>query len=124
MDIKQYKEMQDLCINFAHNVSFSHNKPMTDAGKKINKLGDQFANGELPMIIDVLTFDEFVDYGKRAAESLVEGIPWAFKFYGCNVTHDTDSRYLIPHKNGDVIFKKEEVLVVFNNGNFKVYTDD
>ena len=43
-----------------------------------------------PVVIEALTWDEFIEYGKQNAESLVEGVPWAFSINGYNITHCND----------------------------------
>lgn len=50
---------------------------------------------EKPREIEVYTWKEFIEYGKKHSENSVEGIPWSFKFKDFPVTHETDEKYLI-----------------------------
>lgn len=129
MDIKTYQQMQGLCVQFAKKVNHSGNKPLTPTGKKFYELGSKLLDGDLLRIIDVLTFDEFVEYGKRAAEELIEGEPWSFTFYGCRVTQEHPEGYSIDHPDGEIPFKKGGILIVYQGGvmnviNVEVVNDD
>lgn len=64
-----------------------------------------------PVVIEAITFEEFVEYGKIHAENLVEGMPWHFEYKGHPVTHETDTCYVIPTLEGDTMFTPEDVLI-------------
>lgn len=69
----------------------------------------------------VLTFDEFVEYGKKVAINLVEGMPWSFYINGQIVTHVNDNQYLIQTgPNRQDSFKREDRLEITRDG-VKIY---
>ena len=65
-----------------------------------------------PVVIEALTFDEFTEQGKRLAENLVDGKPWSFKFNGHVVTNETDDHYIINTLEGNMDFKREDMLII------------
>lgn len=64
-----------------------------------------------PVEIEAITFDEFIEYGKAHAENLVNGIPWHFMYNGHPVTHETNTRYIIPTLEGDMCFTPRDILI-------------
>ena len=59
--------------------------------------------------VEVITFPEFIQYAKENSPAP----HWSFMFRGKPVTHETDSRYLIPTKEGQTLnFTPDEVLVI------------
>lgn len=60
-----------------------------------------------PVVVDVMTFDEFVNYAK--AHSLPPH--WSFDYNGCSITHEHDACYLIPTLEGVFRFTPEDVLI-------------
>lgn len=69
-----------------------------------------------PVVVEVLTFDEFVQHGIANAISLNNGVPWAFKYAGHPITHEADDCYLIPTLEGTMKFNRGDVLIVGVNG--------
>jgi len=69
-----------------------------------------------PVVIDAITFEEFVQYGKDNAEHLVDGMPWSFDYNGYSVTHENDECYLIPTHQGTSEFKKGDMLITQVDG--------
>lgn len=69
-----------------------------------------------PVVIEAVTFEEFVEYGKTHAENLVEGMPWHFEYNGHPVTHETDTCYIVPTLEGDFQFTPNDMLVTGVNG--------
>ena len=67
-------------------------------------------------ILDAITFEEFVEHGKKVAVSLVGGVPWSFKYEGHAVTHVTDTQYLINKIDETVSFHKGDILVTTKDG--------
>jgi hypothetical protein len=66
---------------------------------------------------DVITFEEFVDYGRREGTHLVDGIPWSFTYKGHPITHETDDCYIVPSISGAPRkFVRGEVLVTGMHG--------
>lgn len=33
-----------------------------------------------PVVIEAITFDEFIEYGKANGGNIVNGMPWSFKY--------------------------------------------
>lgn len=80
-----------------------------------------------PVIIDAITFDEFVEYGKAHPDipaNVVRGMPWSFKFVvefnDSNrhpitirhpITHENDNCYLIPTLEGTMKFNRGDMLI-------------
>lgn len=52
--------------------------------------------------IEAYTFDEFVEFGRKAGANIVNGMPWSFKFKDRAVTHENDNRYLIQGVKSDL----------------------
>jgi len=65
-----------------------------------------------PVVIEALTWDEFIEYGKQNAESLVEGVPWAFSINGYNITHCNDEQYLIQTLEGEHNMTPNDMLII------------
>jgi len=65
-----------------------------------------------PVVIDAITFDEFLQYGRESsALNLVRGMPWSFSYNGHQVTHETDTCYLIPTLEGTHNFTPSDMLI-------------
>ena len=63
--------------------------------------------------ISVITFEEFVKYGKYDSDNIVNGVPLSFNFEGLFTTSsESDNCYLVPTKKGMEKFTKEELLIV------------
>jgi hypothetical protein len=69
-----------------------------------------------PVIIEAITFDEFIEYGREYARVIVDGIPWSFKYNGHPVTHENDECYLIPTLEGTHNFTPQDMLITGVNG--------
>jgi len=71
-----------------------------------------------PVVIEAVTFKEFVQFGKSVmAESmLVKGMPWSFIYKGHTVTHENDECYLIPTLEGNMRFTPNDMLITGVNG--------
>ena len=69
-----------------------------------------------PVIIEAITFDEFVEYGKKNGGNIVDGMPWSFEYNGHAVTHESDDCYIIPTLEGEMKFTKEDMLIIGVNG--------
>lgn len=70
-----------------------------------------------PVVIEAFTFDEIVEHGKRYCltqpdGSMVNGVPWSFKFDDHPITHEDDECYLIPTLEGTMKFYKGDMLIV------------
>lgn len=65
-----------------------------------------------PVVIEAITFDEFVAYGKLHGDSFgPNGMPWHFEYNGHPITHEDDDRYLIPTLEGTMDFTPNDMLI-------------
>jgi hypothetical protein len=69
-----------------------------------------------PVVIEAITFEEFLEYGKVCGGNMVNGMPWAFKYKGHPVTHHNDGCYLIPTLEGTHDFTPLDMLITGVNG--------
>jgi hypothetical protein len=69
-----------------------------------------------PVVIEAVTFEEFVEYGKKNGGNIVNGMPWSFKYKGHPVTHENDECYLIPTLEGTMRFTPNDMLITGVNG--------
>lgn len=64
-----------------------------------------------PVVIEAITFDELVEYGKNNGANIVDGMPWSFSYNGHSITHENDTCYLIPTMEGIMKFTTEDMLI-------------
>jgi hypothetical protein len=66
-----------------------------------------------PVVIEAITFDEFVEHGKSTMreDQLVSGMPWAFNYAGHPITHENDDCYLVPTLEGVMRFERGAMLI-------------
>lgn len=65
-----------------------------------------------PITIDIITFDDFIQYGKENAGNINdEGYPLSFSYKGHAITHETNTSYVIPTKEGLLMFTPHDVLI-------------
>lgn len=69
-----------------------------------------------PVVIEAVTFEEFIAYGREHADSVVNGVPWHFDYNGHPVTHMNDDAYLIPTLEGNMIVTKEDMIITGVDG--------
>jgi hypothetical protein len=70
-----------------------------------------------PVVVEAVTFDEFVEYGRLAPDAnIVSGMPWSFTYKGWAVTHENDDCYLIPTLHGYVRFERNSFLITGVDG--------
>lgn len=69
-----------------------------------------------PVVIEAITFDEFVEFGKQNGGNIVNGMPWSFNYNGHPVTHENDECYLIPTLEGTMKFTPQDMLITGVNG--------
>lgn len=70
--------------------------------------------------VEAITFEEFIDYGLKHANNIVNDRPWFFTYENARVTHETDECYLIVTNEGenltmtvhDVLVKIDGSLIV------------
>lgn len=67
---------------------------------------------KLPVEIEAISFDEFVQYGLNAeGANIVNGQPLHFEYKGHPVTQENATVYLIPTKEGVMHFTPNDVLI-------------
>lgn len=64
-----------------------------------------------PIVIEAITFDELVEYGKYNGGNIVNCMPWSFNYKGQPITHETDRCYLIPTPEGLMQFTPNDMLI-------------
>lgn len=64
-----------------------------------------------PVIIEAITFDELVQYGREHGANIVNGIPWAFIYNGQPITHENDNCYLITTLEGTMKMGPTDMLI-------------
>jgi len=69
-----------------------------------------------PVVIEAITFDELVEYGKSHGGNIVNGMPWSFEYAGHSITHENDDCYLIPTDEGTMKFGRADMLLTGVNG--------
>lgn len=69
-----------------------------------------------PVIIEAITFDEFVEYGKANGGNIVNNMPWSFQYKGHSISHENDNCYLINTLEGTMKFTPKDMLITGVNG--------
>ena len=64
-----------------------------------------------PVVIEAITFDEFIQYGKDNGGTSINGMPWSFTYNSHPVTHENDECYLIPTLEGTLHFTPNDMLI-------------
>jgi len=70
-----------------------------------------------PVVISAITFAELVAHGTEQLKALgrgsdiVNGMPWAFKYAGHPITHETDTCYIIPTLEGSMHIGPDDMLI-------------
>ena len=64
-----------------------------------------------PVVIEAITFDELVEYGRTNGANIVNGMPWSFTYNGHPITHENDQCYLIPTSEGTMHFGPGDMLI-------------
>lgn len=64
-----------------------------------------------PVVIEAITFDELVEFGKNHGGEVINGMPWSFEYQGKIITHENDSCYLIPTLEGTMKFQRGDMLI-------------
>ena len=67
-----------------------------------------------PVVIEAISFDEFVEFGIANGGNVVNGLPWSFEYKGFPITHDCqtgEERYCIPTLEGDLYMTRNDVLI-------------
>lgn len=69
-----------------------------------------------PVVIEAITFDELVEYGKLSGANIVNEMPWSFDYKGHPITYENDKCYLIPTLEGTHIFTPLDMLLTGVSG--------
>jgi hypothetical protein len=69
-----------------------------------------------PVVIEAITFDELIAYGKANGSNIVNDMPWSFDYAGHPITHENDDCYLIPTLEGVMKFTRSDMLITGVNG--------
>ena len=64
-----------------------------------------------PVIIEAITFQELVEYGKIHRGNIVNDMPWSFDYKGHSITHVNDQCYLIPTLEGTHWMTPNDMLI-------------
>lgn len=64
-----------------------------------------------PVVIEAITFEELVEYGREHGANIVNGMPWSFEYNGHAITHENDDCYLIPTLEGTMRFDRGDMLI-------------
>jgi hypothetical protein len=64
-----------------------------------------------PVVIEAITFDELIEYGKANGANIVNGMPWSFDYEGHPITHENDNCYLISTLEGTMRFGRGDMLI-------------
>lgn len=69
-----------------------------------------------PVVVEAITFQELIEFGKANCKILHNGIPWNFEYMGVSITHENDECYLIPTLEGVFDFTPKDMLITGVNG--------
>lgn len=72
-----------------------------------------------PEEFEAITFDELVAHGIANPDggSIINGMPWSFKYKGHPITHEDDGCYLVPASRGGTMrFTREDMLISDEKG--------
>lgn len=67
-------------------------------------------------LVEIVSFDELVEHGRRFCHSSVGTMPWSFTWNGKPVSHETDDCYLV----GDLSFRRGQAIE-FHYGSGRVF---
>lgn len=64
-----------------------------------------------PVVVEAITFDELVAYGKAQGVPCWNDMPWSFNYQGHPITHENDNCYLIPTPEGIMQMSRNDMLI-------------
>lgn len=64
------------------------------------------------VVIEALTFDEFVEFGRSSGANIVDGMPWSFKMNGYAITHNSNTSYSIQTLEGFHNMTDKDMLII------------
>ena len=65
-----------------------------------------------PVVIEALTFDEMVEYGRANTTNIVRGMPWSFEINGHAISHENDDCYVITTLEGTHHMTRNDMLII------------
>jgi hypothetical protein len=65
-----------------------------------------------PVVIEAMTFDEMVQYGRDNGGNIVAGRPWSFKVNGHAISHENDECYIITTLEGTHHMTPKDMLII------------
>lgn len=77
-----------------------------------------------PVVIEAITFDEFVAYGIAQGVPVYDGWPWSFIYKGHAITHEHGNFYWIPTLEGSMKFTQDYMLITGVAGEIYPYKKD
>lgn len=69
-----------------------------------------------PVVIEAISFDEFIAYGKSNTTNIINDMPWSFTYKDQAISHENDQCYLIPTLEGTMKFTPDDMLITGVNG--------
>ena len=69
-----------------------------------------------PVVIEAITFQEFVEYGKAHSMCVINGIPQYFEYNGHPITNERDDCYIILSLEGLHNFTPADMLITGVHG--------
>jgi hemin uptake protein HemP len=71
-----------------------------------------------PVVVEAITFQEFIEFGKNNGANIVNDMPWSFHYNSLPVTHENDECYLIPTTEGGChhLFTPDDMLITEADG--------
>jgi len=76
-----------------------------------------------PAVVEAITFEEMLEYGLaqdhvsiRTDDQGHNGIPLSFAYKGQYIAHETDDCYIIPTPEGNMNFRRGDMLITGVNG--------
>ena len=73
-----------------------------------------------PVVIEAITFKEFIKYGEAHTDNFVNCMPWHFEYEGHPVTHENNECYIISTPEGEYAFTPDDMLITGVKG--EIYT--
>ena len=67
-------------------------------------------------VVEAITFEEFIEYGKNNCTSLVDEVPWSFEYNDHMVTHENDGLYILSNSEHDIYFGINDMLITNADG--------
>ena len=64
-----------------------------------------------PIIVEAITFDELVQFGRDSGCPIINGMPWSFNYKGRPITHENNNCYLILTLEGTMRFESLDMLI-------------